>query len=79
MPLPLLLIALLVALPQLASGVAPTGTLRASFLSTNPVQGRIDSSTGAITGPVADLVRMTVVTLACLMIVMRPFIPFFSV
>jgi hypothetical protein len=29
--------------------------------------------------PVADLVRMTVVTLACLMILMRPFIPFFSV
>jgi hypothetical protein len=29
--------------------------------------------------PVADLVRMTVVTLACLMIVMRPLIPFFSV
>ena len=29
--------------------------------------------------PVADLVRMTVVTLACLMIVMRPFIPFFYV
>jgi hypothetical protein len=29
--------------------------------------------------PVADLVRMTVVTFACLMILMRPFIPFFSV
>src|SRR3954447_23585647 len=29
--------------------------------------------------PVADLVRMTAVTLACLMIVMRPFIQFFSV
>ena len=29
--------------------------------------------------PVADLVRMTAVTLAGLMILMRPFIPFFSV
>ena len=29
--------------------------------------------------PVADLVRMTAVTLACLMILMRPFVPFFSV
>ena len=29
--------------------------------------------------PVADLVRMTAVTLACLMILMRPFIQFFSV
>ena len=29
--------------------------------------------------PVADLVRMTAVTLACLMILMRPFIQFFYV
>ena len=29
--------------------------------------------------PVADLVRMTAVTLACVMILMRPFIPFFYV
>ena len=38
-----------------ASGIAPTGTLRAAFLATNPVQGRIDPQTGAVTGPVADL------------------------
>ena len=37
--------------------LAPTGTLRASFLMTNPVQGRVDPQTGAVTGPVADLVR----------------------
>lgn len=39
------------------SGLAPTGTLRAAFLATNPVQGRVDPQTGAVTGPVADLVR----------------------
>jgi polar amino acid transport system substrate-binding protein len=37
--------------------LAPTGTLRAAFLGTNPVQARVDSKTGAVTGPVADLVR----------------------
>ena len=35
----------------------PTGTLRAAFLATNPVQARIDPRTGAVTGPVADLAR----------------------
>lgn len=37
--------------------LAPTGTLRAAFLGTNPVQGRVDAATGAVTGPVADLVQ----------------------
>ena len=37
--------------------LAPTGTLRASFISTNPVQGRVDAKTGAVTGPAADLTR----------------------
>ena len=37
--------------------LAPTGTLRAVFLGDNPVQGRVDSKTGEITGPVADLVK----------------------
>lgn len=37
--------------------LAPTGTLRAAFLGANPVQGRVDPTTGAITGPVADLVQ----------------------
>jgi polar amino acid transport system substrate-binding protein len=35
--------------------LAPTGTLRAVFLGTNPVHARVDAKTGAITGPVADL------------------------
>jgi polar amino acid transport system substrate-binding protein len=40
-----------------ASTLAPTGTLRAVFLGSNPVQGRIDSKTGEATGTVPDLVR----------------------
>jgi polar amino acid transport system substrate-binding protein len=37
--------------------LAPTGTLRAAFLATNPVQGRIDARTGEVTGPAGDLTR----------------------
>jgi polar amino acid transport system substrate-binding protein len=40
-----------------ASSLAPTGTLRAVFLGTNPVQARVDSKTGAITGVVPDMVQ----------------------
>jgi polar amino acid transport system substrate-binding protein len=43
--------------PPAAAQLAPTGTLRAAFLETNPIQGRIDPATGALSGPVADLVR----------------------
>ncbi len=41
----------------LASSIAPTGTLRAAFLGDNPVLGRVDPSTKAVTGPVADFVK----------------------
>jgi polar amino acid transport system substrate-binding protein len=41
----------------LAATLAPTGTLRAAFLGDNPVLGRVDPQTGAVTGPVADLVK----------------------
>ena len=37
--------------------LAPTGTLRAAFLGTNPTQGRVDSKTGAVSGPIADITR----------------------
>jgi len=37
--------------------LAPTGTLRAAFLGSNPVQIRIDPQTGSITGPAADIAR----------------------
>ncbi len=38
------------------SVLAPTGTLRAVFLGSNPVHGRVDPKTGTATGPVPDLV-----------------------
>jgi polar amino acid transport system substrate-binding protein len=41
----------------LKATLAPTGTLRAAFLGANPVQGRVDPTTGAVSGPVADLVQ----------------------
>src|SRR6476659_4699573 len=44
-------------LPGLAADLAPTGTLRATFLSGNPVQATVDTSTGAISGPAADIVK----------------------
>jgi polar amino acid transport system substrate-binding protein len=37
--------------------LAPTGTLRAIFLGDNPVQGRVNATTGESTGLVPDLVR----------------------
>ena len=43
--------------PAIGSGLAPTGTLRAVFLATNPVQGRVDPQSGATSGPAPDLVR----------------------
>jgi polar amino acid transport system substrate-binding protein len=45
------------ALQTAASTLAPTGTLRAAYLATNPVQGRLDPQSGMWTGPVPDLVR----------------------
>lgn len=41
---------------SLKATLAPTGTLRAAFLGSNPVQGRVDAA-GNVTGPVADLVQ----------------------
>ena len=40
-----------------AKQLAPTGTLRVTFLGGNPVQGRVDPETGEVTGPVADITR----------------------
>jgi polar amino acid transport system substrate-binding protein len=39
-----------------ASVLAPTGTLRAVFLGSNPVHGRIDARSGVASGPVPDLI-----------------------
>ena len=40
-----------------ADRLAPTGTLRVTFLGNNAVQGKVDPQTGAISGPVADIVK----------------------
>jgi polar amino acid transport system substrate-binding protein len=57
--MPLLVALLVIALAQAAprTVLAPTGTLRASFIATNPVQGRVDAQTGATTGAAPDLAR----------------------
>jgi polar amino acid transport system substrate-binding protein len=57
MPSLILALALALALPLQTADLAPTGTLRASFIENNPNQGRVDPATKAVTGPAADLVR----------------------
>ena len=47
----------LACLPMMAADLAPGGTLRATFLGDNPVQGTVDPTTGAVSGPVADIVK----------------------
>ena len=41
----------------IAANLAPGGTLRVAFLGTNPIQGRVDPNTGAVSGPVGDIIR----------------------
>ena len=43
--------------PAVSNEPAPTGTLRATFIGTNPVQARIDAATKEVRGPAADLTR----------------------
>ena len=50
-------LALALGRPARAGDLAPTGTLRAAFLATNPVHARTDPRTGEITGPVVDLIE----------------------
>src|SRR5260370_15443080 len=45
------------SLSLMAGELAPTGTLRATSLGGNRVQGTVDPKTGAVTGPVADIVK----------------------
>lgn len=54
---PILFSLAVACLPAAAADLAPTGTLRATFLNGNPVQGTVDPQTGAVSGPVADLVK----------------------
>ena len=57
MPFLMVLLVLVLAQPAQRTVLAPTGTLRGSFIASNPVQGRVDAQTGAATGPAPDLVR----------------------
>jgi polar amino acid transport system substrate-binding protein len=43
--------------PTQADDLVPTGTLRATFIATNPVQARTEPATGEIRGPANDLAR----------------------
>lgn len=47
----------LAATPAAAQDLAPTGTLRATFIAANPVQASTDPKTGAVTGPAAEITR----------------------
>ena len=47
----------LACLPVMAADIAPSGTLRATFLGNNPVQGTVDPKTDTVSGPVADIVK----------------------
>src|SRR5258707_10107724 len=49
--------ALLPSLARADDTFAPTGTLRATFIDSNSAQAKIDPTTGAVTGPAADLTR----------------------
>lgn len=55
------LIALFAALPaaanDLAKDLAPTGTLRATYIATNPVQAFVDPATKEVRGPGAEIAR----------------------
>jgi len=42
---------------EAASVLAPTGTLRAAYIASNPVQGFVDPASGQVRGPAADITR----------------------
>src|SRR5712691_9235088 len=53
----LLFLTALLVCPAMTQQLAPTGTLRATFLGGNPVQGRVDAKTGAVSGMAEELTR----------------------
>ena len=46
-----------VSAAALAAELVPGGTLRATFIATNPVQAKTDPTTGEVNGPAAVLAR----------------------
>ena len=53
----LALLSALLALPAVANELIPTGTLRATYIGTNPVQAFVDPATKEVRGPAAELAR----------------------
>jgi ABC-type amino acid transport substrate-binding protein len=53
----LALLAALLALPAMANDLVPTGTLRATYIATNPVQAFVDPATKEVRGPGAEIAR----------------------
>src|ERR1041385_5671712 len=53
----LFLIALPARADDLARTLAPTGTLRATYIATNPVQASVDPMTKEVRGPAAEIAR----------------------
>lgn len=51
------LIASLLAFPAAANDLVPTGTLRATYIGSNPVQAFIDPTTKEVRGPGAEIAR----------------------
>jgi hypothetical protein len=69
-PSPIMLVALLTlvfpaAANELAKDLAPTGTLRAVYIATNPVQAFVDPATKDVRGPGADIARELAKRAAC--------------
>ena len=51
------LLLILGATSAAANDLAPTGTLRATYIATNPVQAFVDTASGQVRGPAAELTR----------------------
>ncbi|MEW6452725.1 MAG: transporter substrate-binding domain-containing protein [Pseudomonadota bacterium] len=47
----------LLALPSAANDLVPTGTLRATYIGTNPVQAFIDPASKQVVGPAAEITK----------------------
>jgi len=47
----------LLAFPSAANDLVPTGTLRATYIGTNPVQALVDPATKQVVGPAAEITK----------------------
>jgi hypothetical protein len=63
--LALLGVALLASQQASANDLVPTGTLRATYIGTNPVQAFVDPATKEVRGPGAEIARALANQLKC--------------